>query len=168
MIVAVVAVGMVEMTVHKIIDMIAMRHRGVAAPGSVDMVLFVAYGRGPALGGIGLGDGYGVLCELARFRVLQMPVAKITQVTVMPDGEVAASRAMLVSRACHKKSFRDGSDIVAGIGVIANMSQRTRPAGAFLAGPLPDSVPGRSKCLAVGTARQRGELLQLRLPVRRG
>ena len=95
-IVAVVAVRMMQVAVHEIIDVIAVRDRFVAATGAVDMRGVVAgAGRGVAVGIRGA-DFDDVLIDMPRVRMMQMPVVQVIDVPVVLHRSVAAVGAVLV------------------------------------------------------------------------
>ncbi|WP_199272356.1 hypothetical protein [Paraburkholderia acidisoli] len=96
MVVAVVAVRMVQMPVDEIIDVIAMRHGFVPAARSVHMpglmaARAVSTGIGVLVANLDL-----VLIDVVAMRVMQMTVMQIVDVITMLDGRMAASRAVLV------------------------------------------------------------------------
>ena len=97
-IVAVVAVRMVEMTADKVVDVVAVRNRRMAAIRTVHVSLFMgaAIVFGSAAGRIGPVHGEAVLLDLVAGDVMQMAVVQIIDVPLMDDAGVAAIRAMLV------------------------------------------------------------------------
>ena len=94
MVVAVVAVRMVEMTVDEIVDVIAVRHRFMAASRTVNMARLMA----AAVSGthIGIGRAYfePVFVHMITVRVMQVAVVQIVDVIVMHDRRVAACRSV--------------------------------------------------------------------------
>lgn len=97
-VVAVIAVRMVEVPVHKIIDVVAVRDRFVAAAGAVDVfgqvrATRVAFG---ALVRIRAGHGNHVIVTVIPVGMEQMPIAQVVGVAVMLDGGVTAIGAVLV------------------------------------------------------------------------
>jgi len=98
MIIAVIAVRMMQMAVREVIDVVAVRNGVVAAVGTVFVALVMAVatvGRG-ALGRVGRADGEGVLLDLLAFDVMQMAVVQVIDVAIVNDRRVAASGAVLV------------------------------------------------------------------------
>ena len=95
-VVAVAAVRMMQVPVHEVIDVVAMRDRFMAATGAVDMRSIVAgAGRGVAVG-IRRADFDDVLIDVPGVRVVQMPVVQVIDVPVMFDRGVAAAGAVFV------------------------------------------------------------------------
>lgn len=99
MVVAVVAVGMVEAAIDEIIDMVPVRHRLVSATGTVVVSVLVGAGvvrRGAAVG-IGGGHVEGVFLDRAvRILVMEMAVVQVVEVIAVTDRGVPASVAVLV------------------------------------------------------------------------
>ena len=94
MIVAVIAVRMMQVSVHQIVHMIAMRDGGVAAVGAMNMLLVVAFRTECTLVGIHGTDGDGVFVHVVAVRMMQMAVVKIIHMPAMHDGNVSAIFAM--------------------------------------------------------------------------
>ena len=91
-IVAMVAVRMMEMAADQIIHVIAVRNRQVAAIGAVLMAAFMpaAAVAGCASLRIPIADAEAVLLDVIAAQVMQVTVVKIIDVTVVPDGGVSA------------------------------------------------------------------------------
>ncbi|MEX3690629.1 hypothetical protein AB3X91_16100 [Paraburkholderia sp. BR14263] len=96
MVIAVVAVRVVEMAVDQIIDVIAMRYRFVSAARAVDVARFMATAVGCAFVRILCADLDPVFVDVIAVRMMQMAVMQIVYVVAMPDGGVSAARAMLM------------------------------------------------------------------------
>ena len=98
MVVAVIAVRVMQMAVHQVIDMVAVRDLRMAAIGAVlvGLVVSLAAVLGRALGRIGRTDGQGVLLDLVAFDVVQMAVVQIIDMAFVHDASVAAAWAVLV------------------------------------------------------------------------
>jgi hypothetical protein len=96
-VVAVVAVRVVEPTVYEIVEVVAVRHRLVAAAGAVGVIGTVP-GLGRVVGvRVGLGHADAVLFDAAvGARVVQVTTVQIVGVTVVGDGGVAAAITVLV------------------------------------------------------------------------
>ena len=93
-----VAVGMVQVAVDEVVNVVAVRHGGVAAVRAVLVVLGMAVAivlRG-AIGGVGAVDGEGVFLDLAAGDVVKMPVVEIIDVPLVDDAGVAAIGAVLM------------------------------------------------------------------------
>ena len=99
MIVAVVAVRMVKMSVHEIVDVVAMRHRFVSTSTAVNMIGIVSAAtmcRGAA-SRIGVADLQRVFLDLpVRTDVMQVTVVQVVHVVAVLNSGVLAARAMLV------------------------------------------------------------------------
>lgn len=98
MVVAVVAVRVVEVTRDEIVDMVAVGHGLVAAGRTMHvagLVAGAAMRRGAGFGvlRVGLDD---MLVDMVAVRMVQMPVMKIVDVTLVADRGVTAARAMLM------------------------------------------------------------------------
>ncbi|WP_199731518.1 hypothetical protein [Paraburkholderia sp. RAU2J] len=96
MVVAVVTVRMMQVTVDKIINVIAVRHRFVAAAGSVDVTRLVAAAVRRTLIRIGCAHFELMFVHMITVRVMQVTVVQIVDVIVMPDRRVAACRTVLM------------------------------------------------------------------------
>ena len=97
-VVAVVAMRMMQVPVDQIVDVVAVRHCLVSASGPVLMprlMTFAAVLRRAALGVLGR-DLDHVLVDMVRVRVMQMPVVQIVDMIAVAHGGVAAARPVLV------------------------------------------------------------------------
>jgi hypothetical protein len=82
MVIAMIAVGMVQPSIHEVIDMVPMGHGFVPAGRAV----LVRADRLPrALHGIGRVDWDGMLVNVILVRVMQMAIVKIIDMIIMPD-----------------------------------------------------------------------------------
>jgi hypothetical protein len=97
-IVAVIAVRVVKVAVHQVIDVVAVRHRFMAAAGAVPMSLVVlaAIMVGSALGGISAADRQRVFLDFVAFVVVQVPIVQVVGVALVADGLVAAVGPVLM------------------------------------------------------------------------
>ena len=97
-VVAVVAVGVVQVAVDQVVDMVAMGDGWMTAVGAVLVAFFVAAAGvlGSAVGGVGFVDGEGVFLDFVCFDVVQVAVVQVVDVAVVDDAGVATSRAVLV------------------------------------------------------------------------
>ena len=91
-----VAVRMMQTAVNQIIDVIAMRHRLVAAARPVDMRRFVASAARGALIRVGRVDLDLVLIHMIAMRMVQMAIVKVIDMAAVLDGRVSAARTMLM------------------------------------------------------------------------
>ena len=113
-VVAVVAVGVVQVAIDQVIDVVAVRHRFVAAAGAVAVALGVlaAVVAGRAGRGVGAPDRQGVLLDRAAVLVVQVAVVQVVGVAVVLDGRVAAVRPVLMGVAfvviCHASNLPPG------------------------------------------------------------
>jgi len=97
-VVAVIAVRVMQVVGDAVVDVIAVRHRLVAAARTVNMaglMTAAAMVRRAALR-IGAGHLYHMLIDMAVMRVVQVAVMQIVDMTAMPHGRMAAARPMLV------------------------------------------------------------------------
>lgn len=97
-IVAVAAVRVVQVPADEVIDVIAVRHRVVAAALAVGVRLVVGAAgvRGRASGGVRAADLEGVLVDVVAVRVVQVPLVQIIGMARVRDGRVAAALAVNV------------------------------------------------------------------------
>ena len=95
-IIAMVAVHVMQVTVHQIVHMIAVRNGFVTTAGSMCMTRIVATAlvRRRACIRVGLGDGDGVLIRMVLVRVMQVPIVQVIGVPVVLDGLMTASRSV--------------------------------------------------------------------------
>jgi hypothetical protein len=98
-VVAVIAMRMMQVAFHQIIGVIAVRDRFVAAAGAVAMFFVVASAivARSTCRGICSADGQPVLLDTGFGHMVQMAVMEIVYVSVMFDACVAAIRPVLVS-----------------------------------------------------------------------
>lgn len=99
MIVAMVAVGVVQMTVHKVIDVVTVGYGLVSATGTVHMLRIMAATTVRRSAGIWIGLAHldAVLnYRTIRSHVMQVPVVKVIDVILVLDAGVLAIRAMVV------------------------------------------------------------------------
>jgi hypothetical protein len=97
-IVAVVAVRVMEMTLDEIIDVIAMRNHLVAAPRAVTMAGIVPAAAVLGRAGIGIGPAHrnDVLVNVVAVHVMEVPIMQVVDMAIMADRCVAAVGAVLV------------------------------------------------------------------------
>jgi hypothetical protein len=88
-----IAVRMVQVPVHQIIDMVAVRDRLVPAAGAV-LVGALCFGR--AAGRIGRVYSDDMLVDVVAVHVVQVAVVQIVDVAIMADSDVTAIGAVLV------------------------------------------------------------------------
>jgi hypothetical protein len=98
-IVAVIAVLVVKVPVHHVVDVIAVGHRDVTAGRAVNVSLVVPTTSmgGSATGRVGAADRESVLVHMVAVDVMKVPVMEVVEVPFMPDGRVTAAGTMLVS-----------------------------------------------------------------------
>jgi hypothetical protein len=97
-VVAVVAVRVVQVAVDQVVGVVAVRHRFVAAAGTVAVALVVTAAgvlRG-AIGRVGRADLDRMALDAAFAHVVQVAVVQVIDVVAVLDGGVAAGWAMLV------------------------------------------------------------------------
>jgi hypothetical protein len=95
-IVAVVAVGVMQPTVHQVVHVIAMRHGGMATVGAVNVSVLVCFGERTAAVGIGLVHGQNMLIHVVFVGMVQVAVVKVIDVVVMTNGGMPATRPVLM------------------------------------------------------------------------
>ncbi|APA90320.2 hypothetical protein BJG93_32410 (plasmid) [Paraburkholderia sprentiae WSM5005] len=95
-VVAVIAVRMVQVAVDEIVDVIAMRHRFMAAPRSVNVARVMAAAARRALVRIFGAHFKPVLVYMIAVRVMQMTVMQLINMIVVLDRSMSAVRAMLM------------------------------------------------------------------------
>jgi hypothetical protein len=87
-IIAVVAVGMMEVAVDQIVDMVSVRHRLMATTRPMDMTLLVPSAfmiRGAGVGILGA-DTQDMLIDMIAMHMMEMAIVKVVDVTVVLDG----------------------------------------------------------------------------------
>ena len=97
-VVAVAAVGVMEMSVDEIVDVVSVGNGFVTAAGAVDMggVMSAAGVFRGADGRVERRESNAVLVDVAVMQVVQMTIVEIVDVIVVPDGGVAAAGFVLV------------------------------------------------------------------------
>jgi hypothetical protein len=97
-IVAMVAMRVVQVPIDQIVDVIAMRHRLVTTPGAVLVggVMPSATVVRRACRGVRGGDVDPVLVDMVTVLVMEVAVVQVVDVTVMTDSGVAAARTVYV------------------------------------------------------------------------
>jgi hypothetical protein len=94
MVVAMIAMGMVQPSIHEVIDMVPMGHGFMPAGRAVR----VRAGRlRGAVHGIGRVDWNGMLINVILVRVMQMAIVKIIDMIIVPDRRMPAVAAMHVA-----------------------------------------------------------------------
>jgi hypothetical protein len=96
MVVAVVAVDVVQATIDQIIGVIAVGHGRVTAIGPVYVGLVVTGSGLHALVGVSLADWNEVVGDFPALLVLQMSVVEVIHMPLMTHGNVTTSRPMLM------------------------------------------------------------------------
>ncbi|HMJ30599.1 MAG TPA: hypothetical protein VK512_17965 [Xanthobacteraceae bacterium] len=111
MVIAVIAVWVMKLPVHEIVDVIAMRDGFVPA---VRAVLVRAMGFRRATRWVLCGDGDDMLVNVILMHVVKVAIMKIVHMALMPDCGVAAARAVLMRviemmflGTCHIFPFRN-------------------------------------------------------------
>ncbi|AOJ35023.1 hypothetical protein WJ16_26085 [Burkholderia metallica] len=96
MVVAMIAVRVMEMAVDQVVDVIAVRYLLVPAAGAVDMARLMAAATRRALVRIVCTDLDRVLVDMIAMRMMQMAIVQIVDVVAVLDCGVSAARAMLM------------------------------------------------------------------------
>lgn len=96
MVITMVAMGMMEVAGDQVIHVIAMRDRGVAAVGSMDMggIMAGAGVVGGALIGVGSGHRDDVFVHVSCVGMVQVAVVEVIHMVVVTDGGVTAVGAV--------------------------------------------------------------------------
>lgn len=97
-VIAMVAVRVMQMAVDQIADVVTMRDRFVSATRAVDMAGFMAAAtmlRGAAIR-IGFRDSDHMLIYMVAMRMVQVAIMQVVDMAVVTDGGVAAARSVLV------------------------------------------------------------------------
>lgn len=96
MIVAVVAVGVVQVAVDQVVDVVAVGHGFVATPRTVHVVGGVTPARMRRRAAIGVRrvDGDGVFVDVIVVGMMEVTIVEVVDVTVVKDACVAAARTM--------------------------------------------------------------------------
>lgn len=93
MVVAVAVVGVVQMTVDQVVDVVTVRDGFVPAAFTVPVARRVGPAGvvGRAVGRVAAADAQAVLVHVVRVRMVEVPVVQVVDVAVVPKGEVAAA-----------------------------------------------------------------------------
>ncbi len=99
MIVAVAVVRVMEVPGDEKVDVVSMRHFGVAAARAVHVTLRVARTNvcRRARARVGRGHGHSTLVDVIAVRVVQVTVVEVVDVTVVSNGQMATARAVNVT-----------------------------------------------------------------------
>lgn len=98
MVIAVIAMLVMQATIDKIIDVIAMGHRFVPASRAMHMVRVVT-GTGLSMiaaVGVGLADFDDMLIDMIAMRMMKMTVMQVVDMVAVTNGSVPAILAMLM------------------------------------------------------------------------
>ena len=112
MVIAMAVVWMMEVAVDQVVDVVAVRHRLVAAAGAVLMlgVVTAAAVLGSALGWVGVAHLDRMLIDVVAMRAVEVPVVEIVEMTGMHDRGVATSRPVgMVVALIYLVSLHDSS-----------------------------------------------------------
>ncbi len=90
MVVAVVAMRMMQASVNQIVNMVAVWNGPMAAVGTVNVLPVVAFRAKRAFVGIRGADGDGVFVHVVAMRMMQMAVVEIIHVSIVHDGNMPA------------------------------------------------------------------------------
>jgi hypothetical protein len=97
-VVAVVAMRMMQVAVDQIVDVITMRHRLMSAPGPVLVSRLMAFAAVLGRAAIWVLCRYvdHVLVDMVCVRVMQMPIVQIVDMVAVAHGRMAATGTVLV------------------------------------------------------------------------
>ena len=98
MVVAVVAMRMMQVTIHEVVDVVTVRHGLVPALGAVLVRRLVSGAGVPrrAVGGVVPTDRDLVLVDVVAVRMVQVARVKVVDVAFVPNGRMTALGAVLV------------------------------------------------------------------------
>jgi len=98
MIIAMVAMGMVQVPIHQIVDVVAVRHRLVTATGAVLMPWLVPFAAVLRRAAIGILRRHfdRVLVDMVAVRMVQVPIVQKIDVVAMADGRMPTAGPVLV------------------------------------------------------------------------
>jgi hypothetical protein len=90
--------GMVQVSVDQVIEMVAVRHPVVTAVGPVHMILGVttALVLGRAVRGVRCAHRQDVIVHVIAVDMMEMPIVQIVGMLAVPDGRVTTARSMVV------------------------------------------------------------------------
>jgi hypothetical protein len=93
-----IAVRMMQVAANAVVDMIAVRHRLMAATRAMHMTRLVAAAAMVGSAAVRIVAGYldHMLVDMAAMRVMQMAVMQIVDMAIMPHRRVAAAGPMPV------------------------------------------------------------------------
>jgi hypothetical protein len=93
-----VAVGMVQVAVHQVVHVIAVGNLLVAAVRAVAMLLLMPAAGvvGRAGSGVRGSDLQNVVINVVAMNVVQVAVVQVIRMAIVPDGDMAATRTVLV------------------------------------------------------------------------
>ena len=99
-IVAMIAVRMMKVAVHEVVNMVAMRNGGMPAIGAVNVLrrMFVGRISRRAFVGVGRIDADSVFIHVVAMRMMKMASLKVIHMPFMPDGDAAVSWCVDVRR----------------------------------------------------------------------
>lgn len=126
MVVTVIAVGVMQVTVDDVVDMVAMRDGLVAASRAVDVIDVVsraAMPRGAPIG-IRFGNFERVLVAMSLVRMMQSTIMKIIDVIVVDDRRMAAVGSMNMRMIDDGFTGRHGSFLQFGLVVVIGVRQQ--------------------------------------------
>ncbi|HET6320840.1 MAG TPA: hypothetical protein VFF87_02205 [Hyphomicrobium sp.] len=98
MVVAMVAVRMVQVAVDEIVDVVAMRHRFVSAARTMHVPWLMAGAAvlGRAAIGVAIGHFDHVLMHVVAVGMVQVPIVQVIDVVTVADGGVSAAGPVLM------------------------------------------------------------------------
>ena len=96
-IVAVSVMRMMQMAIHEIIHVVAVRDGDVTTVGTVNVLPVVAFRSKRAFVRVDVADGNGVLIHVVAVRMVQMAVVEIIHVPLVHDGDMPAIFAVGMS-----------------------------------------------------------------------
>ena len=124
MIVAVIPVAVMQPTTDKVVDVIAVRHRLVAASAAMRVRLVARHGLGMAVG-MRRVDSDHVLVDVIPMRVVHVAVVEVVDVILMADCAVAATVAMTMRMWSVVNRMSHGATVQVGPATAKPLTTRT-------------------------------------------
>jgi hypothetical protein len=87
---------MMQVTIDEVVDVIAMRHRFVAATGAVDVAYLMSGARRGASVRVFPGDRDHMLIDMISVHMLKVAIVEVIHVTFVHDCDVSTTGSMLV------------------------------------------------------------------------
>jgi hypothetical protein len=139
-VVAVIAMRMMQMAIDEIVHVVPMRDRFMPAAGAMDVRSFVAGAGLGVISWIRAADFDDVFIDVTGMRMVQMPIVQVIDVPVVTDGDVAAVGAVRVVVIRMDGTGAHGDCIIPGR-ASAGKTQKLGPCAHNLLAPSPKPRP---------------------------